>query len=289
MAIGILLFMMAIFFLGSKKNILQKYYRLTCYFDKVNGLRVGAPVQLAGINVGYIDAIAFQDLEDAFLNEELTDNPEALRQKPESQTKKILVKVKVVMKIDAFFQDRIRSDSVASIQTQGLLGDRMIFISVGTQEGTPLSDGQIIKKIVDPSGFNQLVFEGNDLILKAKSFLDNSSGFVSNTNNLVSKLNSVMGEVIEGEGLVHEVIYEKKHKNTLANLDEILRNFNVASQQIASVTGKINNGTGTLGSLVNDDSLYRDLKMLFGKANRNKLIRSIIRYTLQTKDKEHLK
>ncbi len=265
MAIGILLFMMAIFFLGSKMNLLQKYYNLVCYFDKVNGLRVGAPVQLAGINVGHIDSISFED--------RLVEGEE------NKLEKQLIVKVKAVMKIDGRYKDRIRADSVASIQTQGLLGDRMVFLTVGTQESQPLENGQIVENVVNPSGFNQLVFEGNDLIQKAKTLLDNSSGFIHNTDSLVAKLNTVMGEFV----------YDNKHKRTFTRIDNILGNFEVASYDLKSVTEKINHGEGTLGSLVNDDSLFQDLKMLFGKANRNKLIRSVIRYTLETKEKDHLK
>ncbi|MBU0506666.1 MAG: MlaD family protein [bacterium] len=288
-AIGILLFMMAIFFLGSKQSVLQRYYRLVCYFDQVSGLRVGAPVHLAGINVGFIESISFEDRVEQGVAEGALPEKEGDRLGAAQKEKKLIVKVKAVMKIDHRYEDRIRSDSIASIQTQGLLGDRMILLTVGSQEGTPLEDGGVIAEVIDPAGFNQLVFESSELIHKAKNFLDNSSGFIQNTNKLVSNVNTIMDEVIDGEGLAHELIYDDQHRETIASLNRILSNFEKVSVDVANVTHKINVGKGTFGALINDDTLYNDLKLLFGKANRNKLVRSVIRYTLQTKDKEHLK
>ncbi len=289
MAIGILLFMMAIFFLGSKMNILQRYYELICYFDKVNGLRVGAPVQLAGINVGFIDSISFEDRTEE-VDVMVSRVDQQLKKLPPLMKKKqVTVKVKAVMKIDRAYQERIRTDTVASIQTQGLLGDRMVFLTVGSQDARPLKSGEVVSQVIDPSGFNQLVYEGSELIQRAKSFLDNSTGFISNTDSFVTRLNTIMDQVIDGDGFAHEVFYNKEHQQAFSKLDEILGNFEKASVNFSQVSDKINTGKGTLGSLVNDDSLYQDIKMLLGKANRNKLIRSVIRYTLETKEKEQLK
>ena len=58
-----------------------------------------------------------------------------------------------------------------------------------------------------------------------------------------------------------------KLKGALANLNQILE--------------KINNGTGTIGALINDASLYDDIKSLFGGINRNRIMRNIIRQTLK--------
>ena len=75
----------------------------------------------------------------------------------------------------------------------------------------------------------------------------------------------------------------------LPAVNDILAGLNDFSRDLSTISGKINSGKGTLGALVNDDSLYQDFRTLMGKANRNKLIRSVIRYTLETKEKEQLK
>lgn len=269
LAIGILLFMTAIFMLGSKTTLFQTYYQLICYFDDISGLRVGAPVQLAGIHVGFIDSITFED--------------RVVKTREDQETKaRTIVKVKVVMKIDRKFKDRIRADSVASIVTQGLLGDRMIFITVGTSKERVLKNGDEIVQVRQPKGFTQLVERGDDLMVRAQAFVDN-------TNKLVTKLNTITNEVIQGKGLVHKVIFDPKSQETITLLNDTLYNFHRASRDIVAIASKINNGQGTLGRFVNDDSLYYSLKTLLGKANRNRLVRAVIRHTLKTREKDQLK
>lgn len=276
-AIGVLLFMTAIFMLGSKTTFFQTYYTLICYFDDISGLRVGAPVHLAGINVGFIHAIDFEDRLEA--GESVEGDIEPVSEEPQSRT---IVQVKVTMKIDSRYQDRIRADSVASVITQGLLGDRMLFITVGSKDRNALRDGDEIVDVRQPTGFTHLVQKGDALMIDAKKL-------VGNTNDLVVKLNSVMDEIVAGEGLVHEVIYERDSRGVVRALEDTLAQMKQASGHVAQITGKIDRGQGTLGALVNDDSLYHSVKTLFGKANRNRLVRSVIRYTLQTREKDQLK
>jgi len=279
LAIAILLFMVATFLLGAKTSVFQTYYKLTCYFDDISGLRVGAPVQLGGFNVGFIDAIEF---EDRVLRIETEEKKEKKNASEDDVVEKKIVKIRVTLKIDSKYKERIRSDSVASIVTQGLLGDRMIFLTVGTSDRKKLDDGDQIVEVRNPTGFTHLVQKGDELML-------NAQGFVENTDKLVVNLNKIMEEVIHGKGLVHEVIYNKDSQTTLVKINDLIDNFDRAGKNFATITDKINNGDGTLGALVNDDSVFADIKTLFGKANRNRLIRSVIRYTLKTKEKEQLK
>lgn len=275
-AIGILLTMAAIFVLGSRTSLFKTQYTLICYFDDISGLRVGAPVQLAGVNAGFIDQIEFEErsIEES--------KKKIVAVVDEKKKKKIIVKVRVTLRLNKEYQDRIRRDSVASVVTQGVLGDRMIFISVGSKDVKRLKDGDEIIKVKNPSGFTQLVEKSDDLIIDTRKF-------VHNTNDLVTKLNLVLNEVIEGQGLAHDVIYEKSSGEVLVSINDILNQLGIAGRNLSGITGKINDGEGTLGALVNDAALYNDIKMLFGKANRNRLIRSVIRYTLQTREKEQLK
>lgn len=277
---GILLFMAAIFMLGSKQNLFQSQYTLVCYFDDISGLRIGAPVQLVGINVGFIDSISFEDLK---VNPVSIDAKEGGEDASSTEGDfKTIVKVKVTMKIDSQYSERIRSDSVASVITQGLLGDRMVSITVGSNSRKKLGDGDEIIEVRNPTGFTQLVQKGDDLMLGAKDFMNDSQKMVQNVN-------AILTEIIKGEGLVHDVIYDKRSGKSLEQLNAILTNLQGMSHNLNRITGKINNGKGTLGAIVNDDSLYQDVKTLMGKANRNRLIRSVIQYTIKTKEKEQLK
>lgn len=279
LAIGVLLFMTAIFMLGSKSNLFQSQYELVCYFDDISGLRLGAPVQLAGVNVGFIEMIYFVDrkIEPQVLSDPFAAPADTGDQGQDSLQKRTIVKVKVTMKIDSKYQDRIRRDSIASVVTQGLLGDRMVYITPGSNTEKVLHNGDEIVNVKNPAGFSQLVERGDDLMIEARKL-------VKSTDELARDIDVVMKEIVHGDGLLHDLLYNPDNKKTLAVVNDILYNFDTTSKNLANITGKIDAGKGTLGSLVNDESLYQDLKTLMGKANRNKLVRSVIRYTLKTKE-----
>ena len=57
------------------------------------------------------------------------------------------------------------------------------------------------------------------------------------------------------------------------------------TSNLADISEKINNGTGTLSELLNDSTLYDELKALMGGVNRNRLIRNLIRQTMIDKEK----
>jgi phospholipid/cholesterol/gamma-HCH transport system substrate-binding protein len=251
LTVGIILAMTLILVLGSNHTFFQQQYELVSRFDDISGLRTGAPVQLAGVNVGFVEKISFS-----------------------SNIKK--KKVKVHMRINKDFQERIRQDSEATVVTQGLLGDRMIFISVGSADKEILKDGDAIRA-GQATGFAALVEKSEDLMREAKKVMSTTDKFVAN-------LGEISKEIIDGDGLVHAVVYNPDGKIMVQNLSQMSNHLNAVSRNLASIAGKVDNGTGTLGALVNDISLFYDVKTLLGKANRNKLIRSVIRYTLKTKD-----
>ncbi len=244
--LGLVLTMALIFMLGSQKNVFEKQYTLLSSFSDISGLRVGAPVQLAGVNVGTVGEILLD---------------------PTLESKKVKLKLLIGKK----YSERIREDSTATIITQGLLGDKMVFLTLGSPDKRELTNGDSISSS-SPSGFSQVLESSDELIKSASS--------------VAKSIDSIMLEVQKGKGTAHSFIYDQA---MATNLNRLTANLNNVSTQTAQIITKINNGEGSLGALINDPSLYNDLQTLLGKANRNKLIRSVIRETLQTKDEELLK
>lgn len=281
LALGILLTMIAIFMLGSRSSFFKHFYTLHCEFDDISGLRVGSPVQLSGVQVGTVEKISFVEVEfKAVAKEQMSE----LEKKPMSEDElpeNKVIKVHVKLNIDRAYQERIRNDSVASVVTQGLLGDRMIYITAGLSRHV-LQDGDVLIKVNNPTGFSGLVQQGDELLVDAKVAL-------ANTNKFVVTLNDVLTEIKDGEGLVHEMIYGRETKATLVKVERMIDLLGKTSENFLSISNKIDDGQGSVGSLINDTGLYNDLRTLFGKANRNRLIKSVIRHTLQTREKEQLK
>lgn len=117
---GLALTMVAVFFIGQERSLFERRYTLYALFKGVSGLRMGAVVQLAGLNVGYVDGVRFPKAERA-------DG-----------------RLEVILKISKSYQERIRADSKVSIQTQGLLGDKYILITTGAPGVAALKDGDTL-------------------------------------------------------------------------------------------------------------------------------------------------
>ncbi|MDZ4224272.1 MAG: hypothetical protein U1D33_00035, partial [bacterium] len=62
-------------------------------------------------------------------------------------------------------------------------------------------------------------------------------------------------------------------------------NIEWTSENLKEISTKIRNGEGTVGALVMDPSLYNDMRALLGHANRNKLLKSLIRATIEEQEK----
>ncbi len=118
-AAGFLLFVAAIFYIGTQKNMFGSTIRIRTQFNSVSGLMVGNNVRFSGINVGTVDNIQL-----------LTDTS---------------VLVEFVVEKDA--QKFIKRDAVASIASEGLMGDRMIVISPGTDDNQPIADNGVMRSV----------------------------------------------------------------------------------------------------------------------------------------------
>ena len=102
---SLLVFVGLVYMLGRSAGLFERQYRLVASFGQIGGLIQGATVRLAGVPVGRVGAIRL----------------------PESGSSKVQVDLLIARRV----QDRIRADSVARIETLGLLGDKIIDVSLG--------------------------------------------------------------------------------------------------------------------------------------------------------------
>lgn len=112
-AIGIFLFVVAIFLIGKQKNLFNPVYTLNTTFYNVGGLQAGNKVRFSGINVGTVDAVRI-----------INDST-----------------VSVTMLIKKDVQKFIKTNSEVSIGSEGLIGDKLLQISQGTSNANFAKDG----------------------------------------------------------------------------------------------------------------------------------------------------
>ncbi|MGA3080424.1 MAG: MlaD family protein [Terracidiphilus sp.] len=165
-----------VFIIGSKEYLFQSTYKLKAQFDNVAGLAAGADVQVGGVHSGTVQSI------------ELPHKPGE--------------RVTVLMNLDKSTREVIKQDSVASIQTEGLLGNQFVAISFGSAGQGEVKDGETIESE------QPLVMA--DILKKASAMLDSSQQAVENVTQATAHLNSVSSKIDSGQGTVGALVNDKQ-------------------------------------------------------------------------------
>jgi phospholipid/cholesterol/gamma-HCH transport system substrate-binding protein len=170
-----------IFIIGSKKYLFTPTYALRARFANVAGLNAGADVQVAGVHCGTVRAI---------------DLP--LRAGDQ---------VTVLMDMNSSTHGIIRRDSVASIETEGILGSQYVAVSVGSASKPETKEGETIGSIPP--------LEMSALFDKAKGLLEIGQAAMNNIVIVTKNLDSVSAKIDRGEGTVGALVNDPKLYNNL--------------------------------------------------------------------------
>ena len=165
-----------VFEIGSKEYLFRSTYQLKAQFDNVAGLAEGADVQVGGVHSGMVRSIE-------------------LPHKPGD-------KVTVVMDLNHSTHEIIKQDSVASIETEGVLGNQFVAISFGSAGQAEVKDGETLESAPP------LVL--SDLFKKTSGILDSSQKAIDNATLATAHLNSVSAKIDSGQGTVGELVNDKQ-------------------------------------------------------------------------------
>ena len=164
------------FIIGNKQYLFTSTYKLKTQFSNVVGLDVGAGVRVGGVHRGTVQSIELPHLPDD--------------------------KITVVMDLDSSTSDIIKQDSVATIATEGLLGNKYMAISFGSAGAASVHDGDTI--VSHPP------LAMADLLKKADGILDSSQEALKNTTQATAHLSSISAKIDQGQGTVGALINDKK-------------------------------------------------------------------------------
>lgn len=251
-AIGLLVLLVSILFLGGDKVLFTRYISLSARFTEVQGLFPGSVVSLAGMPVGNVQHISFVPSEN---------------------------KLQVWMKINRSFADRLVEGTVAEIKTQGALGDKFVYLSPGAPGGAKLANGALIQAV--ETDYIKLLTSREDGVARVVDLIKELHVLIS-TLNSSGKTAQTISNVAEASG---------KLKGTLGQLDALLadirgeipenKRLRQAFVSLANILEKIDQGKGTLGQLINDPSVHQSLKAFLGGSPRNRYMKDMIRETIQ--------
>jgi len=191
---------------------------LRSYFENAAGLKDGAPVTLEGVTIGNVIHV---------------------RVVPERNPMPVEVKMRVGYEYINF----LHTDSTATINQAGVLGDSYVDLNSATARGPAPADDAELRAGGSPS-IQDVVRNSNESIIQI--------------DKLLHKLEPTIDAVNSRRGLVGELI----------NDPELARKINQIANDLQTITGAVANGQGSLGKLVTDDSLYNRANDAVNRLNK---------------------
>lgn len=232
--VAVLLFLGMIYALGARARLFERQVKIHADFTEVGGLAEGATVRLAGVQIGRVTGV------------HLPGQPGG--------------RVRVDLSITRRYADRVRGDSVARIETQGLLGDKIVEITVGSAKAPPVGADSVIASR-DPTDITRILDEGastvksvaalaESLRATAESFgqtrlAEDLSATLVSTRSLMGRLDRLAGQVEHGRGWAHALLYEEPV--ALRRLDGIIA-------EAQAIIERVQKGQGAVGVLASQDS-----------------------------------
>lgn len=177
--IGMLAFILTIYFVGKQKNMFGSTFLLKSHFKNVSGLKIGNNVRFSGINVGTVDAI-----------ELITDSS-------------VVVDLLIENDVKSF----IKTDAKASISSDGLMGDKVLIISSGTSVKESVKNNDILA--------SKSAIEIEDLMKSMKKSLDNIALISEDLAQFSHKVNNSKGALSK---MIIDEEFSNTLKSTLINL-----------------------------------------------------------------------
>jgi len=241
---GLALVLISILVLGSSESVFIRKNHYTTHFSNVEGLVPGAKVVIGGLQVGVVSDVDFD---------------------PAHRD------VQVVMEVARAQADWVRKDSTVQIATQGVLGDKYMEITRGADDQPVLpADSEI--PVGAAGGLSQF-FSKSDLLLAS---LQNIAGSV---DRLLKTFEYGHRSDIFFEGM-SKTAHNLSTASDRLNQEITDIHLKTASKSLNAILEKINDGTGTLGALVNDPGLYDDVKALMG------VMRNLVRQTIRKNEED---
>jgi phospholipid/cholesterol/gamma-HCH transport system substrate-binding protein len=166
---------------GEKGLFFKKSCTLKAHLIDVSGLKVGAPVTMGGLTIGKVTDIAFIDST-------------------------VGTRVEVSLQLRTDLRQRVKTDSVPSVRTQGMMGDRYIDVSLGTPAAKTLPDGEILIGS-SVSQFDETLNQANIVLKEAEKLLtavNNQKGTIGQMFYDQKFYNSLTATTEELEGLIKD-------------------------------------------------------------------------------------
>lgn len=219
--IGAVLFTIAIYLIGQKQNMFSRTFKIRAQFNNVSGLQPGNNVRFSGINIGSVTKISI--LHDTI--------------------------IEVEMRLKESMRPYIKRDAHATIGTDGLMGNMLVNISPGSEQGTVVHNNDLIKTYSP---------------IKTDDILQTLNVTNENAAMLTFDLLEITRQAKRGKGTIASLLYDTLLRNEIQrmarNMVEATEKTNQLVTQISRITTEVNQGRGTAGWLLNDTLTQQQVK-----------------------------
>jgi phospholipid/cholesterol/gamma-HCH transport system substrate-binding protein len=268
---GLVIFAIAIFYLGSKQDLFSSSVTVKSYFEDVKGLMEGNKVQYAGITVGHVSHI------------EIVNDTTIL----------------VEMSVNEDIQKFIRKDSKVNIGTDGLMGSKIVNINSGssnaqtiasndvlkTQESVDFQDvleeaqsvmrdsrqitnnlREISRKMNEGDGDLAVLLNENKITTKLNRFGDEALAITSTTNEILEKVNSGEGDLGR---LINDSTFTMEYAQLMGEFDSIAIETNNFVEELHQYSKQLNSGGGLMYRLAYDSVMAGNIDTTIAKVSNS--------------------
>jgi phospholipid/cholesterol/gamma-HCH transport system substrate-binding protein len=228
---GLLLFGIGMFLIGDRHQAFARHSEYYSEFFNLAGMTKGAKVRVAGMDAGQVLAI------------DVPDSPSS--------------RFRVKWRIDAKLRGLIRADSVATIGTEGIVGDTYLSVRPGSAQAAEASELATIPS-KETTDLSELLARGNGLLTDADDLLKQVGGRLTGTldltKNTISNVNDVVVGLKEGRGTAGMLLTD----DALAN--RIRETVNTTTADVQEIVADLKAGRGPAGMILRDEALAGQIR-----------------------------
>lgn len=219
--VGVVLLIIGLYLIGNNKNIFGRTFKLYTTFQNISGLQTGNNVRFSGIDVGTIQKI------------EIVND----------------TSIRVEMIIDVDMRKFIRNNSIASIGTDGLMGNRLVNIEPVASPAPLVEPGNEIPSL---KGVN------TESMLRTLQLTNDNVAFVSdNLKNITDNIRNSKGSVYS---ILVDTTLAKSFNRIMINIESVSNELSSASTEAAVILNDVKHGKGIAGSLIYDTLMTGELQ-----------------------------
>jgi phospholipid/cholesterol/gamma-HCH transport system substrate-binding protein len=241
--LGLFLSMLGVFLIGSTKQLWEAKVGYETAFHDVAGLKPGAPVRMGGLDVGTVTRVGH--------DHDLTDT-------------RIFVK----MSISKTEAARIRTDTVARVANKGLLGDKMVELSVGSPNLGQFAPGSLIPSEEPADMFSA----ANKVAAAAVETIDRlqplaqalgDPKLAQDIQGSLADVHVLLDGLVKGDGPMHRLLFDRREAERidalLEHADQTTQKLDAALGDVQDVTAHVRQGPGIAHALIYDGEISKDV------------------------------